>query len=297
MKCARCSAEVPSHSQFCLRCGTATNAAAGYPSPAAAPPYGVPAAPAQNNRALIVTVGILAVAVLAMAAFLIQSTLAQKSGTAATPSLVQAPAKVTTGPLVQVPAETKSTTPVLAPPAATTPEPNYAEIDDYLKFVRQVERTKQGLIHRELANALSQYGNMMAEQVKAATDDEASKDFLPNVNKNPKNFSAEWNNLTQIFLQRTPPQGCVKLHDLYYDHLGQIQGMFNKIHDATAQANSGNSGDALNALTAMMGTASSQADETAVKADDELGDICRACKLEKTFKISTDSGSTGSLLH
>ena len=73
--------------------------------------------------------------------------------------------------------------------------------------------------------------------------------------------------------------------------------MFNKIHDAVAQAGNGQSGDALNTLTSMMGTASADADATALAADDELGDICRNYKLEKTFKIQTDAGSAGSLLH
>jgi len=291
MKCARCSAEVPSHSQFCLRCGTPTNAAAAYHAPA--PSYAAPV-PA-NNRPLIATVGVLALAVVIMAAFMVQSALTQKPGKVSTPSLVQAPATSAPGPLIQAPGDTKPATPVLAPPAPA--EPDYSAINDYLKFVRQVEVTKQGLIHRELASALSQYGNMMAEQVKAATDDEASKDFLPNINKNPQNFSAEWNRLSQIFVQRVPPQGCVKLRDLYYSHLGSIQGMFNKIHDATASANNGQSSDALGALTSMMGTASSQADQTAAAADDELADICRACKLEKTFKVATDAGASGSLIH
>ncbi len=115
--------------------------------------------------------------------------------------------------------------------------------------------------------------------------------------KIPPDLSDEWNKLTQVFVARRPPQECVELHDKYYNHLGKIQAMFNRVHDAVAQANSGQSGDALNALTGMMGTASSEADETAQSADDALDEICRQYKLEKTFKIQTDSGSSGSLLH
>ena len=297
MKCVRCSAEIPRQSQFCLRCGTPINAAANYAPSVPAGTRPLPLAPTPGNRPLMAIVGALALVVLAMAAWIVNSTLAQKPGTTGNASLVQAPAISAPGPLIQAPGDSKTTPVVVAPPSVPTQQPDYSDIDDYLKFVRQVERTKQGLIHRELANALSQYGNMMANQVKAATDDEASKDFLPNINKDPKNFSEEWNKLTQAFIARQPPTSCIGLHDKYYDHLGKIQGMFNKIHDAVSQANNGQSSDALNALTAMMGTASADADDTAQKADDELGDICRSYKLEKTFKIATDSSAAGSLLH
>lgn len=293
MKCARCSAEVPSHSQFCLRCGTPINAQSGYRPQA--PAYSTAPAPAPNNRGLIITVSVLAVAVVAILGFLLSGALTQKPGTTAPAGLVQVPAATAPGRLVESPGVSKSTPPIVAPP--TPPAPDYSAINDYLKFVHQVEVTKQYMIKKELAEALKQYANLLGDQVRAVSDDNAGKEFLPNINRNPQNFSAEWNKLSQIFLQRTPPQGCVKLHDLYYQHLGSITGMFNKIHDATAQANSGQSGDAVNVLTGMMGTASAEADQTAAASDDELADICRTCKLEKTFKIATDAGASGSLLH
>lgn len=295
MKCARCSAEVPRQSQFCLRCGTPINAAANFAPPVA---QHVPMpVPTNNQRPLYAIIGLLAVAVLAMVGWMVKSSLAQKPGETKGSSLVQAPAQTSAGPLVQAPGVTNAQTPIIAPPTQPVQKPDYSYIDDYLRFVRQVERTKSGLIHRQLAASLSQYANLMAEEVKAATEDDQAAEFLPNINKNPANLSDEWNKLTQVFLARRPPQECVELHDKYYDHLGKIQGMFNKVHDAVAQANSGQSGDALNALTGMMGTASADADESARSADDALDDICRQYKLEKTFKIQTDSGSSGSLLH
>ena len=295
MKCARCSAEVPRQSQFCLRCGTPINAAANYAPPIA---QQVPIAPAPSNqRPLYAVIGVLVLAVLALAGWMVKSSLAQKPGETRTTSMIQAPAVTAPLPLIQAPGETNPQTPIIAPPTQSAQKADYSYIDDYLRFVRQVERTKSSLIHRQLAETLSQYAGMMAKQVEAATDDEKSAEFLPNINRNPANLSGEWNKLTQVFLARRPPQECVELHDKYYDHLGKIQGMFNKVHDAVSQANNGQSGDALNALTAMMGTASSEADESARSADDALDDICRQYKLEKTFKIQTDSGSAGSLLH
>ena len=295
MKCARCSAEVPRQSQFCLRCGTPINAAANY-APPIAQNMPIAAAPS-NQKPLYAVIGLLAVAVLALVGWMVRSSLAQKPGETHATSMITAPATTNPGPLIAAPGATQPQTPIIAPPSQPTQKPDYSYIDDYLRFVRQVERTKAGLIHRQLAATLSQYANMMGDEVKAATDDEASKDFLPNINKNPANLSDEWNKLTQVFLARRPPPECVELHDKYYDHLSKVQGMFNKVHDAVAQANSGNSGDALNALTAMMGTASSEADDSARSADDALDDICRQYKLEKTFKIQTDSGTSGSLLH
>ena len=77
MKCARCSAEVPRQSQFCLRCGTPINAANNYAPPASPQGYMAPSAPA-NNRSMLAVIGALVVAVLAMAAWMVKSSLAQK---------------------------------------------------------------------------------------------------------------------------------------------------------------------------------------------------------------------------
>lgn len=103
MKCARCSAELPGQSQFCLRCGTPVGPAANFAPPVQPnmrPMPTVPAAPPANNRSLIAVVSVLVVAVLAMAAWMVKSSLAQKPGASAAPSLVQAPAQTSPGPLI-----------------------------------------------------------------------------------------------------------------------------------------------------------------------------------------------------
>src|SRR5947209_14106238 len=53
--------------------------------------------------------------------------------------------------------------------------PNTADVDDYLKFVRQIELTKQQLIHSELAAALSQYGNLTPNEAQAAQDRKSTR--------------------------------------------------------------------------------------------------------------------------
>ncbi len=137
MKCARCSAEVPRQSQFCLRCGTPINAAANYAPPVAQ--HAPMPLPTNNQRPLYAIIGLLAVAVLAMVGWMVKSSLAQKPGETKGSSLVQAPAQTSPGPLVQAPGETTAQTPIIAPPTQPTQKPDYSDIDDYLRFVRQVE--------------------------------------------------------------------------------------------------------------------------------------------------------------
>ena len=297
MKCARCSAEVPSQSQFCLRCGTPLQAAAPPPPMRPMTPATPAPLPAANNRPLMAIVGVLVVAVMAMAAWMVKSSLAQKPGATNAPSLVQAPAQMAAGPLIQAPAASSATPVVIAPPAANEAAPNYSDIDDYLKFVAQVDRTRLSLQSRQLATLLAAQASSLGQQAEAAQDDQKSKEYLANVNRPNKELAADWNNLTRQFLARVPPPSCVKLHDTYYDFFGKVQGNMLKVQDALSQANSGQSSEALSTLTAMMGSASTGIDMAAQRADDALDEICRAYKLEKTFKIQPDSGAAGSLLH
>ncbi len=297
MKCARCSAEVPGQSQFCLRCGTPLHAAAAPPPVRPVMPTVAPIAAPANNRSLMAVVGVLVVAVLAMAAWMVKSSLAQKPGATSAPSLVQAPAQMSAGPLIQAPAASSTAPVVVAPPAGVQAAPNYSDIDDYLKFVAQVDRTRLSLQSRQMAALLAAQAGSLGQQAEAAQDDEKSKQYLANVNKPNKELAEDWNNLTRQFLARTPPASCVGLHDKYYDFFGKVQANMLKVQDALSQANSGQSSEALSTLTSMMGSASSGIDMAAQRADDALDEICRTYKLEKTFKIQSDSGAAGSLLH
>ncbi len=295
MKCTRCSAEVPGQSQFCLRCGTPLHAAAAPPPVRPMTPLVAPIAAPANNRSLMAVVGVLAVAVLAMAAWMVKSSLAQKPGATNAPSLVQAPAQMSARPLIQAPAASSTAPIVVALPAGVQAAPNYSDIDDYLKFVAQVERTKLNLEKKELANALITMTQTTSQQPSIAEGDDAGQNYLPGINAHNQNYADEWNKLTQIFIGRNPPQSCVQLHDKYYDHLAKTTNLFNKLHDAMAQASHGQSSDALTALTSMQGN--SDAENSAQIADDELSNICQTYKLEKTFKIQAESGAGGSLLH
>jgi len=300
MKCARCSAEIPAQSQFCLRCGTPLQTTI-LPTHAAPVSAAFPA-PSQSNKGLITAVVVLVVAVLGLGAFLLKGMLAQQPAKSGSGQLVQAPGAPGPGMLVQAPGETHAA-PVQAPadanPNKTIQQPapvvNTAEIDDYLKFVRGIEERKMALTKQELSAALVSSAGQLGKQADAANDDEKSKQYLPGVAKESAGIEGEWDNLSRTFAARQPPQSCIGLRDAYYAYLGKVQGMFVKYHSALAEAQSDPS-KAISALTAMQGTASAEADAAARAADDALYDICKKYNLRKEFEIKTDpSGSTGSL--
>ena len=301
MKCARCSAEIPAQSQFCLRCGTPLHATAMPMN--TAPVASASPAPPRTNKPLIAAITVLVLAILGVAAFFVRSALTQKAANPNSGQLVQAPGEGGAGALVQAPGDSHAGAPVQAPadsnPNRVVQKPapviNTAEIDDYLRFVKGIEEQKIGLVKQELAAALASQAGQLAKQAEAATDDQKSKDYLPGVAKENSGFAGDWDRLTRAFNGRVPPQSCIQLHDAYYSHLGKIQGQFAAYQNALATAQS-DPNKALQALTAMQGTASVEADKSARAADDELYDICRKYNLRKEFDIKTDpSGSTGSL--
>ena len=103
MKCARCSDEIPSQSQFCLRCGAPVKGAAttsGRAAGSAAVPL---AAPRPNNRTPYV-IGALLVLLAAGAGLLaFRSQMTQKPGKASSGTMVQAPGASNGSGLLQSP--------------------------------------------------------------------------------------------------------------------------------------------------------------------------------------------------
>jgi hypothetical protein len=301
MKCARCSAEIPAQSQFCLRCGTPVHTTVlpthSTPTAAAFP------APRQSNRALITAIVLLLLALLGVIGYLVRGALLQQAAKPSGGKLVQAPGEGGAGSLVQAPGNSNSGAPVQAPADSNpnkvvqVPKPtvNTAEIDDYLRFLKGIEERKMALTKQELAAALTSQASQLGRQAEAATDDQKSKDYLPGVSQEFAGLDRDWDSLTRMFNTKVPPQSCIPLHDAYYAYLGKVQGMFVKYHNALAEAQSDPS-KAISALTAMQGSASAEADNAARSADDALYDVCKKYDLRKEFDIKTDpSGSTGSL--
>ena len=175
--------------------------------------------------------------------------------------------------------------------------PQATDVEDYLRFLKDVEKRKMALIKDFTTRALMQSATEKQQEVDAASSDDASKQFIPKINKGNEDFAPKWDQLLvqKYFLTKTPPQSCRDLQQKYYDHLGKIESMFTQLHNALEQASS-DPGKALSALTDMQGTASSEADASARSADDALADVCDKYRIRKDFDIKTDSGSSSSLL-
>jgi hypothetical protein len=208
-------------------------------------------------------------------------------------SLVQAPGDTHSGPLVQSPGASQAPPDMAQKPGETAPPAT--DVEDYLRFLRDVENRKMALIKDFTTRALMQTATEKQQEVDAASSDDASKHFIPNINKGNEDFAPKWDQLAKYFLTKTPPQSCHDLQQKYYDHLGKIESMFTQLHNALEQAST-DPGKALAALTDMQGKASSEADESARLADDALADVCDKYRIRKDFDIKTDSGSSSSLL-
>ncbi|CEK12624.1 zinc-ribbon domain [Chthonomonas calidirosea] len=295
MKCPRCSAEIPADSRFCLRCGTPMQPT----GPSYTPPNPVfqPTATKRNGSspAKWAVLGLIGLGLIGVLAWGFSSRLLQHPAHAAQSApLVQAPAATTTAPLVQAPAVATPSRMVQAP-AQPGPQVNVGAISNYLAFLRKVELMKQDLIGKEMGAALGTYGNLTPNEIKAASSSAEAQQFLPHISQDSARLKTEWDQLIQYFLSVQPPPECATLQQKYYEHLAKIEAEFVKVNDSLADAQS-NPQEALNTLSQMLGTASADADASAVAADQALADVCNRYGLTKDFSITTGSNAS-SLLH
>lgn len=299
MKCVRCSAEIPSQSQFCLRCGSPIHSASIIPGSMNTAPAVV--STRVNTRPLKIAAAVLLLIVAGLGAMLLKGQLAQKTGQTPTGKLVQAPGENQPIQLVQRPGEQTPINMVQRPaeqkpinvvqdPVDTAPPP--ADIIDYLAFLKKLEAAKQVLIRKQTGDALSLMAQ--AKGLSGSVDENDYNSTLGNISKNV-NYSAEdWNQLSITLQQRTPPDSCRELHNRYYEHLGKIQALMVAVNDAMSKIQSDPS-NALQALTQMQGKAGADADAMAAIADEALSNLCRRYHLHKDFDIKTDSGPSSLL--
>jgi hypothetical protein len=304
-------AELPAQSRFCLRCGTpvpSIQPESPDPSPVSQTPFepaGSPGFARPSNRGLKIALAGLILAIAALSAMVVHGGLLHSPGSADNGSLVNAPGQSGVSSLVQAPGDSHSGPLVQSPGTSQAPPditqkpgeaaPPAADVEDYLRFLKDVEKRKMSLIKDFTTRALMQSATEKQQEVDAASNDDASKQFIPNINKGNEDFAPKWDQLAKYFLTKTPPQSCRELQQKYYDHLGKIESMFTQLHNALEQASS-DPGKALSALTEMQGKASSEADDSARSADDALADVCDKYRIRKDFDIKTDSGSSSSLL-
>lgn len=295
MRCARCSAELPAQSQFCLRCGTPVHATASFPQ-AAPMAQATPLAPPNSNRTLLIALALLTLVVIGLSALVFKGHMVQAPSETNGGSLVQAPSNTNASPLVTVPGVSQPPPNMVQNPTEAAPQPT--DISDYLAFLKDVENRKMALIKKQTAQTLSMYGNMLGGQVAAVNEDKPADQYLKDINKGNEDFAPQWDQLTKYFLTKTPPPSCTELQQKYYTHLGKMQSVLTKLHNALASAtNPDKTGDALQALTEMQGSASAEADASAKAADDSLADVCDKYRLRKDFDIKTDPSGSTSLLH
>ncbi len=297
MKCTRCNSDIPAQSRFCLKCGAPVSSGdPGQRQPQAqrtvsgTTRYPETTTQPGGSKRWVVPAVLTLLVVAGLGVWGLSSRLTQKAATPTSPApLVQAPAQPNVGTLVQAPAQT-NTAPIVQQPAASAPD--NSAITNYLAFLQNIEATKQQIISQELGNAISTYGNLTPDEVKAESSTSKAKQFLPKINQDSQNITQMWSELIEKFENVTPPPACTQLARDYDTHLNLIEGMFTKVHTSLQQAQSDPNG-AINALTSMMGS-SSQADQSAAIANDDLRAVCSQYHLSKDFSITT--GSSGASL-
>ena len=309
MKCQRCAAEVPAQSRFCLSCGNPIQA----PPPPPATTTGAfkpfPTSPPPSNKPLIYTVAALALALVGLGAFVVHGQLTQKAGNNGSSQLVQAPGNGNGTGLVQAPGNNSGGAPVQAPADSKFVPPvqapgevmDVSAIDDYLKFVKQVEASKQQLLHDEDRDLKVMVDTLPAKLLKEAmrgTDDQgvsgdpSVKNITPDITaKKIADIEGNWNQLSATFRERTPPQACINLRDKFLNHLGKVQSRIVKVYTTLGKINSDPQAG-LKDLRGMENT-SSDLDSDSKSADRTLAEICTKYKLSKDFDIKGDDSGGG----
>ncbi len=299
MKCVRCSAEIPSQSQFCLRCGTPVSASGSGGLNPSAPLRPVVLAPAKNNTPLIALVSALTVLVLALGAFVVKGMLAQKPAEEAPTGLVQAPKKQQPSGLVERPAESKPVEIVQKPAEGTPPPP--AEIVDYLAFLKRIEEKRKTLEHDEIAHAMALQAVLPADQAKqfmnfgddANTPDPKSNPTPVNETlKSTQDYDTKWNQIATEFQSKAPPQSCLTIHDAYTEFLGKSQAAILSVFNVLESAKN-NPQKALEDAQKMKGS-SKPIDDAMHRTDDAVKQVCDQYHIRKDFDIS-ESGGGGNM--
>ena len=174
----------------------------------------------------------------------------------------------------------------VTPISPVTPVQNdYADVADYIKFVRQVEATKQNLIQQQLRNTQQQQAEMAARARNNTANAEEDDAAMQQATQRSNAALEDWNKLVQVFDARMPPAPCTDLHSRYIQSLSAIRDTYSEISRALNMANNGQSGDALNVLKRMQ-NADSQTNALAREADDALARLCAKYGIEKTFRVT-----------
>jgi|GEM_PF-1710560 len=311
MKCTRCSADLPAQAKFCLQCGTPVAAVQppaqsfGTSAPESAPAFARPPV----NTTTRTAIGLLLLAVAALSAIVVHGSLTHAPVNTASDSLVNAPRQSASSGLVQAPGEGQSGNPLQAPGSAQAPptpdqrtdtSENVADIEDYLRFLKEIEAARKELSHSEDSHLKTLMTTMSVNQGReglrgtddgSAAGDPKVKNLLPDKGNYIDQIHVDWQALSKRFVSREPPRACIDLRNKYLDQLGkteaELAGVFGLFETMSADPSA-----ALQKAYDMQGK-SQDIDEGLAASDDALAEVCRKHGLSKDFSIRDADSSSG----
>lgn len=196
-------------------------------------------------------------------------------------NVLQAPAPQTPNAgLLQSQAEPLPQEPEKTPPA---------DIIDYLKHLQRIEAQRQAM-QRDLTPVFNAFVNAVA--MRATIDEQEMHQRMSAVQQAPQDYSQKWAQLSQLFESQQPPPVCQPLHVSYRKMLASTIAYMTKVHLALQQAQS-DPNSALQALSQMQGTASTDVDTQILQANYELQQILDKYALRRYFPGFVISGDGG----
>lgn len=197
------------------------------------------------------------------------------------------------GTVLQAPAPQLPDTGLLQAQAEPPPpEPDRrppADIIDYLKHLQQVEVQRQAM-QRDLTPAFNAFVNAVA--MRATVDEAEMQQRMGQVQQAPQDYSQKWGQLSQFFETKQPPPTCQALHESYRKMLASTIAYMTKVYLALQQAQT-DPHAALQVLSQMQGTASTDVDTQILQANFELQQILEKYDLRRYFPGFVISGDGG----
>ncbi len=294
MRCSRCNAELAANAAYCSRCGT----------PLGASPIEADAAAEGAGRRRWPWIAAAALLLAALAGIAGWQLLGRSGKVGGAPA-VQAAGGAVAGGLAQR-SERVAPPPLTTDRSRTAPGPaDPTPIIDYLSFLKDVERRRLVLTKNHTSETLKQSasitaGNLSAEMMGREEDIQAAhRATYDSFQQALARMNTEWQQLSQYFLSKQPPQACVALRDKYYEVLKTTTAAILQVSTAMSQAMAGNPSAALDQLHQMkgsgMGSASHAVTTACVEADTELANVCDQFRLKKDFDIRDETGSSSLL--
>jgi hypothetical protein len=145
-------------------------------------------------------------------------------------------------------------------------------------------------MQRDLSPAFNAFVNAMA--MRATMDEQEMQQRMSAVQQAPQDYSQRWAQLSQVFESKQPPPACQPLHEAYRKMLASTIAYMTKVYLALQQAQT-DPNAALQVLSQMQGTASTDVDTQILQANYELQQILDKYDLRRYFHGFVISGDGG----